>query len=400
MLDRYSDRSCSPDETLERVAPTLEEHGITRLSRLTSLDRIGIPVWTAIRPNAKSLSVAQGKGLTDAFARASATMEALERAVAEGPQIAAQTASIDALEEKGCTTDPLEEFVALGQSPPTRETSAPWIKAQSLLEERPILVPFESACLDRTRTARYWQSSDGLASGNTEEEAVFHGLLERIERDADTLWKLLAPKARRSTCFDPADLKDPIVDELHRQIRKAGLHLVLFDLTSDIGVPVVSAMIGPRPRELSSQGLNETRYIDVTEGSGAHPSASRAAIRAITEAVQSRLTLISGARDDVPAPVYQRPLPASVALDLGSLACCMPPEDLRGVIDGSIARHVGRLLANLRTSGVSRIYSARLNPHEDRFAVVKVLVPDLENPPGARRRRYGPRAMSRLVRFR
>ena len=59
--------------------------GITRLGRLTGLDRIGIPVWTATRPNATNLSVSQGKGVDDAAAAVSAVMEAAEMAAAERP---------------------------------------------------------------------------------------------------------------------------------------------------------------------------------------------------------------------------------------------------------------------------------------------------------------------------
>src|SRR5439155_960795 len=52
--------------------------GITRVANITGLDRIGIPVVTVCRPNARSLSVSQGKGVTLAAARASGLMEATE----------------------------------------------------------------------------------------------------------------------------------------------------------------------------------------------------------------------------------------------------------------------------------------------------------------------------------
>ena len=52
--------------------------GISRLADVTGLDRIGIPVVMACRPNARSLAVSQGKGLDRDAARASALMEAIE----------------------------------------------------------------------------------------------------------------------------------------------------------------------------------------------------------------------------------------------------------------------------------------------------------------------------------
>ena len=52
--------------------------GITRLANITGLDRIGIPVAIAVRPNSRSVSVSQGKGYDLPQAMASALMEACE----------------------------------------------------------------------------------------------------------------------------------------------------------------------------------------------------------------------------------------------------------------------------------------------------------------------------------
>jgi len=63
--------------------------GITRLGNLTGLDRIGIPVTVAVRPNSRSVSVSQGKGVDVLQALASAMMEAVE--LFHGEDIAAYT---------------------------------------------------------------------------------------------------------------------------------------------------------------------------------------------------------------------------------------------------------------------------------------------------------------------
>jgi ribosomal protein S12 methylthiotransferase accessory factor len=78
-------RVVPPETTWERIRPHLPGLGVTRVGEITGLDRIGIPVWFAVRPNARTLSVSQGKGLSDAAARASAVMEAVELAHAEEP---------------------------------------------------------------------------------------------------------------------------------------------------------------------------------------------------------------------------------------------------------------------------------------------------------------------------
>src|SRR5215469_7553321 len=71
-------RLVAPSDTLARVRPHALRMGITRLGNVTGLDRIGIPVVVAIRPNSRSVSVSQGKGLTLSQAMASALMEAAE----------------------------------------------------------------------------------------------------------------------------------------------------------------------------------------------------------------------------------------------------------------------------------------------------------------------------------
>ena len=58
--------------------PTPPRFGITRVANITGLDRIGIPVWICVRPLGRSLSVAQGKGLTSELAEVSAVMESIE----------------------------------------------------------------------------------------------------------------------------------------------------------------------------------------------------------------------------------------------------------------------------------------------------------------------------------
>ena len=83
--------------------------------------------------------------------------------------------------------------------------------------------------------SRFWQSSDGLASGNIMLEAVVHGLCERIERDACVLWQFRSDAQVLEACIDPASLADDAVDELAERIDRSGFRLRLFDITSNIG---------------------------------------------------------------------------------------------------------------------------------------------------------------------
>lgn len=386
---------CRPEETLTRVAPTLVEHGVTRLAKVTGLDRIGIPVWNAMRPNARSLSVHQGKGITDIDAKASAVMEALERACAERPSLPIRAASMEEIVAGGELCDPLNDLVAAGRQPLDRPSRLEWVEGQDLIGGPSVWVPFEAVLLDFTRPSHFWQSSDGLASGNTDREAIFHGLLERIERDADTLWSLEPFERQAATCVSCEGFGDPVLTSLLERIDRAGLRLQLFDMTSDLGIPTVSALLSPG----DALSLRSLRYMDLTMGSGTHPVAYRAALRAITEAVQSRLTLITGTRDDVEDDVYASRVSEALLRKLSVQPQAKISADLSAPGDG-VEAMLARVLERLREHKIDRVIAVRMNPGEDRFSVVKMLVSGLEHPDGRRQRRFGARALSRLLVFR
>ena len=69
-------RDC--EETWQWILPAIPAVGISRVAELTWLDEVGVPVWQAVRPGARSVSVSQGKGTSDAAAKVSAVMESIE----------------------------------------------------------------------------------------------------------------------------------------------------------------------------------------------------------------------------------------------------------------------------------------------------------------------------------
>lgn len=388
----YSDRICSTEETLRRVIPFLPRYGITRVSRLTGLDTIGVPVWSAISPNARSIVIHHGKGVTDTDARVSATMEALERAVAGNPPMDTIIATRASLHAEGHAVNCLEGLIARGQTDIGDEETIAWVRGTDVLSTVDTWVPYEAVVLDRTPdVVRFWQSSDGLASGNTLLEASLHGVLERIERDAEILWNIAGEEQRLETCCDPFSLEDPIVDDFVGRIDGAGLTLRLFDITSDIGIACFAAFLGPAP--IATRSL--PRFIDVTKGSGAHPDPVRAAIRAITEAIQSRLTYISGARDDLYPQTFDRPLPPEIIRYFDTKPRPVPFPHTSGSV--ALGELYDTVLGHLGNRSVGSVIVVPLTPPDLPFSVTKVLVPDLENPQGTRKRRFGPRGISKAL---
>nr|QCL09601.1 hypothetical protein pC5.8a_109 [Rhizobium rhizogenes] len=376
---------------MARIMPSLAKHGITRLARLTDLDRIGIPVWNAITPNSRSIVINQGKGIEDIDAKVSAAMEALERAVAGNPQIEIRRTSFRQLDSEGSAANPLHCLISAGRSEIQPEEILAWTLGYDIIAERDVWVPADAVLLDDTRANRFWQSSDGLASGNTLLEATFHGLLERIERDAEVVSQFGSQEERRRRCIDVHSFYDPILSGLAQRVRDAGFRLQMFDTTSDVGVPCFEAFMAPVvPSEIT------LRYIEVTHGAGAHPNPVRAAIRAVTEAAQSRITYISGARDDIHPDTFTRPLPDHLHEALFLESNRYTPRE--NVIPGATLNDMlPGVIGKLKAVGVKSAIAVHLNPGEDDFSVAKVLVPGLENPDGSRKRRFGSRALKRIM---
>jgi len=367
---QFFERAYAPAETLRRVWPHLHRFGVTRLARQTDLDRVGIPCWAAFRPNSKSLASAQGKGLDDASACVSAAMEALEVAVAENPDCIARLATANELDEgKDSWFDP-ERLLPFGVPfDPAHEVT--WFLGEDLLTKLPIWVPGDVVDLDseRSELKGICKSTNGLASGNTRDEALFHGLCELVERDATTLWSLAPLSSSSASCFAPASLRDSIVDRLAADIDRAGLRFQLFNQTSDLGIPVVMAVVGP-------QDSGGASALDLAAGYGAHPIAARAAIRAITEATQSRITSIAASRDDIHSASFKSTVTTSAQSLLDSEPLAEPPSDsarsrsLRGLITNVVS-----LLAERDCGVVAVDLVATALP----FHVVKLVSGDLED---------------------
>jgi YcaO-like protein with predicted kinase domain len=389
--EENSDRLHRASETVARMRQNFGRLGITRLADVTGLDRIGIPVWMAVRPNSKTLAVSQGKGLSAPAAQASAVMEAAEIAIAESVALPTRVCSMRELAAASERVLPCNNLVARGEKPVDDHEAIAWVEGYDLLQQTTAWVPAEAATLDAAggdgRRSRYWQSSDGLASGNILVEAVVHGLCERIERDASVLWQFRPDAHVFERCIDPASLEDEAVDGLVAQIDRAGFQLRLFDITSDIGVPVSFAVVTPK-----LDGFEQHwKHFDLSSGSGCHPSPARAAIRAITEAVQSRVTSITGARDDFDPNLYRTQLKADLTAYLR--ADPVGRATNAGAEVPEREENLAFMLDKLRSAGVRSVIVVALEAGEPGFAVAKVLVPELENPPGARRQRFGRRAL-------
>lgn len=389
----YYDRHVAPIKTLEAIRPHFPGLGITRVGLLTGLDTLEIPVAFATRPNSYTLSVFQGKGLDNEAAMVSAAMEALETRLAEIQPNRFVTATVTEMARWGA---PCIDLSSTARCSPEEVGQEPlsWVEGFDLLTSSRIYVPWALVGMDhRLSCPGFEQSSDGLASGNSAAEAILHGLCELVERDAWTLAQLGSIDELSERLVDPFSMDDAVFNVVMARIRAADMRLVLIDMTTDIGVPAFLAVLFPK----SAAKQTEVRPSQICCGCGCHPDPVRAALKAIMEAAQSRLTAIAGSRDDFSCEVYKQAAPGRATLDVIGLA------EQRGMPHGhpiprpfSIDEMAHGVVDSISARGVGQIIAVPLQDETLPVSVVRMIIPGLEVDFHGQYVQLGPRAAATL----
>lgn len=287
-------RVFDPETSLARTKDMLPEIGVTRIASITDLDRVGIPVFSAVRPSAAkgAISIYSGKGASETVARISAIMESFERCLAEQPEMSMNLKGSDIGGERRTGTyenfrdDSLNPNDLLLPMPLLAATVLEWVGGWDMLCEEEIFVPANAVFhpyIPAGGLSLFRSNTNGLAAGNTMEEAVLHGLLEVVERDALGIAEYTKNPGRELI------VKDGINLELTKKFEDAGIPVKLWLLDSDVDIPtVVAALDDPVLRDPAL----------LVMGAGSHLKPEIAATRALTEAAQSRVVQIHGARED------------------------------------------------------------------------------------------------------
>jgi YcaO-like protein with predicted kinase domain len=374
-------RTISPEATLDRVRPFLSKMGITRIANVTGLDLIGIPVTMVCRPNSRSLAVSQGKGLDLSAAKASGVMEAIELYHAEHVTLPLKIGSYEEIQRSHQVIN-VNQLASIVGSRFHPHLPLLWIEGQDLLQNQNVWLPYETVHLnstypDPTGSGCFASSSNGLSSGNHLLEAISHGIFEIVERDATTLWHLLDSIKQSQTRIDLSTIEDMDCCDLLDRCNRAGIDVVIWDMTSDVGIPVFQCLLMERTDEPS-------RLLYSATGMGCHLTRSIALLRAITEAAQSRLTLIAGSRDDVFREEYEE--------EFRSIEYLRSQRQLMSV--KSPMRHfhqvptwnaetfnedIALALDYLRTIQITSVVSVNLTKPEFNLPVVRIVIPGLES---------------------
>jgi ribosomal protein S12 methylthiotransferase accessory factor len=385
-------REAPPATVFQRAIRVAGGLGITRVTEITWLDRIGVPVFVAIRPDAQagSLCVNAGKGLTADEARVGALMEAIEYAWVEPgraalPVILAPLRQI--LDGSSRPAACLDLCPVLGLTLDL-DASVACVEAQDILTGRPALVPAELVFHPFAGAGGpqyYGTGTNGLASGSSVDEATLHGLGELIERDALSFHRVLP--ASRPVLVDslPAPLRAAA-----QRLDALGFDLHLRALPNPYRVPCFAALVSDR---------NQRRM--TMRGEGCHPVAAIAAVRAVTETIQARLSLIHGGRDDLTgirdlhAGREEDDVEARYRAAVAAFGAGGPSVDFAATVDRSaeaidIPTATAVLVRGLEEQGLGQILRVVYTPADYPVQVVRVLVPGLESY-SAGHRRVGPR---------
>jgi ribosomal protein S12 methylthiotransferase accessory factor len=172
--------------------------------------------------------------------------------------------------------------------------------------------------------------------------------------------------------LDLATVGDDACRAVLERLEDAELDVAVWDVTTDIGVPAFQCVVLDRTGEINHLG----------QGSGCHPAAEIALLRALTEAVQVRTTYIVGSREDIRHDDYLRDTldartksarflmrPVDSARDF-RIVPSFDFDDLRAEVDWIVDR--------LKSAGIRQTVAVDLTRPEFDVPVVRVVVPGLE----------------------
>lgn len=350
----------TPEETLEVIKPWLHKAGVTRLADLTGMDCIGIPVYASIRPDSASLAVDSGKGTTKAHAKASAAMESLERWALD--EVPIEPSLLCSKFEDGF---PIIRGASDAGNGKMQRTPASDVATGEIVH-----VPYWCVKLydDSVNLQEriFVASTNGMASGNTREEAIASGLFEVIERDA---MNVAMEKNDPPRCNVDSST-DPFTQEALDKIRRAGCELFAYDCVSDVGVPTFLSIIA-----------DKQRGVGLYKGYGCHLSPDIALNRSICEAAQARCVVMSGARDDVTWAMHRGIINHTEDVDwitrLGEQEFSTDISKMPDLSTGATEGDIQKALSMLDMAGFKQSLVVDFVIADAPFAAVKVLIPGL-----------------------
>ena len=369
----------NPSETIENFEDKLRVAGITRITNITDLDRIGVPVFSAIRPTAQegSVSIYAGKGIGESQAKASAMMEGFERYSAEKQSKDNEDILIGTFNDM---SNPIElESLILPKSVNInylKEVKLEWTKMIDIVSEEEYDVPvnliFHPYIPKNNDVEAFVKgNTNGLASGNVLEEAVLHGIFEVVERDA---WSIFEITKKNKKEIDLNNIENDSINDILDKFERESVDINLLDITADIGIPTVAA---------SSDDTILKDAALLTLGVGTHLNPDIAVLRALTEVAQSRATQIHGTREDTARADFMRKAGYERMKKINrhyfeNNDNLIKLSDIENNSTVSIKKDIDTCIEKLNDVGLDKVLFKDLTREEIGVNVVRVIIPNAE----------------------
>lgn len=368
-------RAIPPERTIANVEGKLRRAGVTRIAEITHLDRLGIPVYSAIRPGAAegAVSIYAGKGATKSQAKASAMMEAFERYSAEINVEDAQMFETGLYGEMEGAINP-ETLILPQQSYKADTTKLDWVKTVDVTDDEEYLAPVNAIYhpyIPRGGAVLFKSNTNGLASGNRIEEAVYHGITEVVERDAWSIFEA-KKKCRGEVVCDGTE--NPLIRDMLHKFDQSEIEVKLLDLTADVDITTIAAVA-------DDTVLRDPALLSL--GVGTHLNPEVAVIRALTEVAQSRATQIHGTREDTNRAVFMRKAGYERMKRINKhwFSDSHKLIDISRIKDKSkptFKEDIETCVNILKKNGFDKIYYTNLTRREIEIPVARVIIPGME----------------------
>lgn len=380
-----------PEETLKDILPLLETAGLGEPEDITERDNLGIPVFSVDRQTTAlgKPKYYNGKGATPEQAKASAVMESIERYSAEpresdemiyetfeNAKEAVDQINAENGEDSMYIVDPRDLILSLRVLDHLDNQVIAWTDGYEMFRGCEAWVP---ACTVfypyyANEEEREYQvvrfHTNGLASGNTMEEAILHALFENIERDA---WSIAEYRDRTNGDILIRD-QDSLPAQLIRKFEEKGIHIHLKDLTSDLGIPTIGAS--------ADDTVSKDPELLVI-GVGTHLNPEIAAIRAITEVAQSRTTHKHGMKINAQLQKVSQDIGYEKIKKLNHMWFSESQnktylEDIPDRSTDDVLKDIEIVLQSLAENGFDSVIACDLTRPELGVPTVRMIVPGLE----------------------
>lgn len=369
-------RVIAPKKTIEINEDKLKTAGITRIADITDLDRIGLPIYTAIRPTAEEggVSIYGGKGITKDHAKASAMMEGFERYSAE--RQSSDESIISSLNDIDNNIDPKSLNLPKElERVDINDWDLEWSLAHDIISDEDYYIPTNAVYhpynpKDNAKSL-FKSNTNGLASGNILEEAILHGMFEVIERDA---WSIFELTHKNYSQINLESIESDVINDIIDKFESEGIKIKLMDFTADIKIPTIAASADDTVTK--DAGL-------LTLGIGTHLDPEVAILRALTEVAQSRATQINGAREDTVRADFAREAGYERMKRINKYYFRQEDEqislsDIENKSTSSITEDIEIVKNELIANDIEKVLYVDLTRPELDVSVVRVIIPEME----------------------